>query len=131
MFNQRRNHTGHLFQGRVKGMLIQKDNHLLEVCRYVVLNPERAAMVERPEQWKGSSYPGTVDKERPWPCLTTDWLLWQFSEEKSRAEKEYKKFVKSGIEEESIWRGVQGQILLGEEDFINSLLGHLKTQKCD
>jgi REP element-mobilizing transposase RayT len=56
LFNKRRNRTGHLFQGRFKGILIQKDSHLLAVSRYVVLNPLRAGMVETPEQWKWSSY---------------------------------------------------------------------------
>jgi len=46
LFNNRRHRTGHLFQGRYKAILIQKDTHLLEVCRYVVLNPVRARMVE-------------------------------------------------------------------------------------
>jgi REP element-mobilizing transposase RayT len=47
--NKRYSKTGHLFQGRYKAILIQKDTHLLEVCRYVVLNPVRARMVEKPE----------------------------------------------------------------------------------
>ncbi len=57
--NKRYNKTGHLFQGRYKAILIQKDTHLLEVCRYVVLNPVRARMVEKPEDWRWSSYRAT------------------------------------------------------------------------
>ncbi len=68
--NKRRNKTGHLFQGRYKAILIQKDTHLPEVCRYVVLNPVRAKMVEKPEDWKWSSYRATAGKEQPHPCLT-------------------------------------------------------------
>jgi putative transposase len=129
MFNRSHNHTGHLFQGRFKGILIKKNSHLLEVCRYVVLNPVRAMVVERPEQWKWSSYQATAGRARSSPCLTTDWILGQFSDEKSRAEKEYRKFIRGGIAQDSIWRGVKGQILLGEEDFINSFLGHLNKHK--
>lgn len=56
LFNKLHGRTGHLFQGRYKSILIQKDSHLLEVCRYVVLNPVRAKMAETPEAWKWSSY---------------------------------------------------------------------------
>jgi putative transposase len=129
MFNRRNNRTGHLFQGRFKGILIQKDSHLLEVCRYVVLNPVRAGMVERPEQWRWSSYQATAGKERPSPCLTTDWILGQFSDERSSAEKKYRQFVSEGVGGDSIWMGVKGQVILGEEDFINSLLDFLDEHK--
>ena len=120
---------GHLFQGRFKGILIQKDSHLLEVCRYVVLNPVRAAMVEGPEQWKWSSYQATAGKERPSSWLTTNWLLGQFSDERTRAKKKYRQFVRDGIGGDSIWKGVKGQIILGEGDFVESLLDHLKKHK--
>ena len=62
---------GHIFQGRYKA-IIEKESYLLEVCRYVVLNPVKAKMVESPEQWKWSSYRGTAGKEKPHSCLTTD-----------------------------------------------------------
>jgi hypothetical protein len=126
--NKRHNKTGHLFQGRYKAILIQKDTHLLEVCRYVVLNPVRAKMVERPEDWKWSSYSATggTGKETPHPCLTTDWVLGQFSRSRAKAEKEYRQFVKWGIGKESVWNEVKGQTILGEDDFVDSLVDHLK-----
>ena len=74
LFNKWHGRTGHLFQGRYKAILIQKDSHLLEVCRYVVLNPVRAKMIEKPEEWKWSSYLATAGKTKPHPCLTTDLL---------------------------------------------------------
>lgn len=55
-FNRRYNRVGHLFQGRFKGILVQKDSHFLEVCRYVVLNPVRAKAVKHPRDWAWSSY---------------------------------------------------------------------------
>jgi REP element-mobilizing transposase RayT len=64
-FNRQHNRVGHLFQGRYKGILIQKDSHLLEVCRYVVLNPVRAKAVKKPEQWRWSSYQATAGIEKP------------------------------------------------------------------
>lgn len=127
--NKRRNKTGHLFQGRYKAILIQKDTHLLEVCRYVVLNPVRAKMVEKPEDWKWSSYRATAGKEPTHSCLTTDWILGQFSRTRVKAEKEYRQFVKRGIGKETIWNAVKGQTLLGEDDFADSLADHLKRHK--
>ncbi|MEJ2696952.1 MAG: transposase [Candidatus Sulfobium sp.] len=59
LFNRRHHRVGHLFQGRFKTILIEKEGYLLEVSRYVVLNPVRAKAVERPEHWKWSSYRGT------------------------------------------------------------------------
>jgi hypothetical protein len=118
-----------LFQGRYKAILIQKDTHLLEVCRYVVLNPVRAKMVEKPEDWRWSSYRATAGKEQPHPCLTTDWILGQFSRTRAKAEKEYRLFVRLGIWKESIWTDVKGQVLLGEDDFVVGLSDHLKKNK--
>ena len=126
--NKRRNKTGHLFQGRYKAILIQKDSHLLEVCRYVVLNPVRAKMVEKPEDWKWSSYRATAGKAPPHSCLTTDWILGQFSRTRAKAAKEYRQFVHWGIGK-TIWNEVKGQTLLGEDDFVDSLSDHLRRHK--
>ena len=129
LFNKRHNRTGHLFQGRYKAILIQKDSHLLEVCRYVVLNPIRARMVESPELWKWSSYLATAGRTTPHLCLTTDWVLGQFSGKRGKAEKEYRQFVKWGIGEKTIWTEVRGQALLGEDDFVDKLTDRLKKHK--
>lgn len=129
LFNNRHQRTGHLFQGRFKGILIQKDSHLLAACRYVVLNPVRARMTEQPEQYKWSSYRATVGKEKPHSCLTTDWVLGQFSGKRVTAEKKYRQFVQWGIGEKSIWLDVKGQVILGEDDFVESLVDHLRKHK--
>ena len=129
LFNKWHGRVGHLFQGRDRAILIQKDSHLLEVCRYVVLNPVRARMVERPEEWKWSSYLATAGKTRPHPCLTTDWVLGQFSGKRGKAEQEYSKFIQWGIGQKSIWTEVRGQALLGEEGFVDKFVDHLKKRK--
>jgi putative transposase len=129
LFNKRHQRNGHLFQGRYKSILIQKDSHLLEVCRYVVLNPVRARMTESPEQWKWSSYRATSGKESPHPCLTTDWISGQFSGKRVKALQEYRQFVRRGIGENSLWPEVKGQSILGEDDFVDSLIPHLKKLK--
>jgi len=129
LFNKWHGRTGHLFQGRYKAILIQKDSHLLEVCRYVVLNPVRAKMVEQPEDWKWSSYLATAGKTKPHPSFTTDWVLGQFSRKRGKAEQEYRQFVHWGIGQKTIWTEVRGQSLLGEDAFMDKLTNHLKKHK--
>ena len=128
-FNRRHLRTGHLFQGRYKAILIQKESHLLEVCRYVVLNPVRAGLVERPEGWKWSSYRATAGYERRHSCLTTDWVLGQFSATRGKAEKGYRSFVREGIGKESIWTAVKGQVILGDKRFVDGLIDYLKEYR--
>jgi putative transposase len=129
-FNKRHGRVGHLFQGRYKAILIQKDSHLLEVCRYVVLNPVRAGLVKDPGQWRWSSYGATAGREKPHPCLTTSWVLRQFSSKKKRkAEKEYRQYVGSGIGKVSIWKEVKGQAILGEDGFVDTLADYFGKHK--
>jgi hypothetical protein len=128
-FNRRHGRVGHLLQGRFKAVVVQKDSHLLEACRYVVLNPVRAKMVSRPEEWVWSSYGATAGWMKPHPCLMTEWILSQFSSERKIAEANYRKFVRDGIGAESIWKGVRAQSVLGEGDFIDSLIDYVKGQK--
>jgi REP element-mobilizing transposase RayT len=117
-YNRRHKKTGHIFQGRYKAVLVEKESYLLELSRYVVLNPVRAKIVEKPEDWKWSSYPFTVGLRKALQYLTVDWILGQFGSSRRKAEKRYKEFVLSGVKEESPWRNLKGQILLGEEGFI-------------
>src|SRR4030065_2926531 len=67
-FNRKYNRSGHLFQGRYKGILVEKDAYLVQLSRYVHLNPVRAKIVERPEQYRWSSYPGYIGTsgDCPW-----------------------------------------------------------------
>ncbi len=80
---------GHLFQGRYKAILVDAETYLLELSRYVVLNPVRAGMVEDPGQWCWSSYPAMLG-ETPIPAwLATDGLLVQFGKDRSKAIQRY------------------------------------------
>ena len=128
-FNKRHRRVGHLFQGRYKAILIQKDSHLLEVCRYVVQNPVRAGLVEDPAQWRWSSYSAAAGREKPSSCLTTNWVLGQFSSKRRKAEREYREYVHREMERDSIWVGVRGQAILGEDDFVDKLTDYLGRQK--
>ncbi|MGR3319397.1 MAG: REP-associated tyrosine transposase [Candidatus Anammoxibacter sp.] len=124
-YNRRNKRTGHIFQGRYKAILIQKESHFLAVCRYVVLNPVRARAVKQPDEWKWSSYNATAGLERPPTCLTTDCVLAGFGKRRRHAEREYKEFVISGIGGEKLWNEVKGQSILGEDDFVEELIGYV------
>ena len=125
-FNKRHHRVGHIFQGRYKAILIQKDSHLLEVCRYVVLNPVRAKAVKNPEEWEWSSYRATAGLEKSHSCLTADWVLSQFGSKTGLARQRYKEFVKAWIGEEPIWSNLKGQIFLGEDTFVEKFMDYLK-----
>jgi len=125
LYNRRHRTVGHLFQGRYKAILIQKESHLLEVCRYVVLNPVRAKAVGRVEQWKWSSYGATAGLGKSPAWLAVDWVLSQFGKRRYPASRHYRRFVRQGIDRPSIWEGVQAQVLLGEEGFVEKLKGYV------
>ncbi len=129
LFNRRHERTGHLFQGRYKAVLIQKETHLLEVCRYTVLNPVRARACRKPEEYRWSSYVATSGKAQPHPCLTTQWVLGQFGRNRGSAQKEYRKFISAGIGRPSAWSDVRGQVLLGGDDFVQKLKEHLRKRR--
>jgi len=125
-FNIRHNRPGHIFQGRYKAILIQKESHLLEVSRYVVLNPVRARAVGKPEEWRWSSYRGTVGREKPHPCLTTDWILGQFASRRGKAQEKYKEFVEAGLSRDRLMEKVKAQSILGDDDFVEKLIGYVR-----
>ncbi|HOL22036.1 MAG TPA: transposase [bacterium] len=128
LYNKRHDRIGHLLQGRYKSILIEKESYLLEVCRYVVLNPIRAGLTDKPEEWKWSSYRATAGYESSPPYLTTDWILGHFSLDLTEARNRYIEFVKQGISKESIWKEVKGQVFLGGKLFIEKY-GGLKQDK--
>ena len=113
-FNRRRKKSGHVFQGRYKSILVDKDNYLLELCRYIVLNPVRAKMVKAPGDWGWSSYRATVGELATPKWLGVGEVLSWFSGRRSN----YRKFVMVGIGEDTVWEGLTGKIYLGEESFL-------------
>jgi putative transposase len=121
--------TGHIFQGRYKSILVEKENYLLELCRYVVLNPVRANMVEKPDAWKWSSYEATAGLKPVPDYLAVGWILRPFGSNKKEAQRRYRKFAREGIQAGSPWDDLQGQILLGEEGFIDKFKDHLTDKE--
>jgi len=119
-FNQRHQQVGHLLQGRYRAILVDKNNYLLELCRYVVLNPVRAKIVKNPGDWKWSTYRATIGYQGI-SCLTTDWILSQFGKERQAAANQYQAFVLSGLKAESPLKAIKGQLILGQDNFINEI----------
>mgnify|MGYP001575323984 CR=1 FL=1 len=100
-FNRRHGKPGHIFQGRFKAVLVQKDSYLLELSRYVVSNPVRAGTVQYPKDWKWSSYLATAGLKNAPDYLAVDWLLKQFGSSKKTAQALYKEFVMEGFGKKS------------------------------
>ncbi len=116
--NRRHTRTGHLFQGRFKGILVDKEPYLLELSRYVVLNPVRTDLVRQPEDWPWSSYCAMTGKTPAPAWLATDGILALFAEGRSAAQQHYSEFVNQGIKSTTIWNALQQQIYLGDEKFV-------------
>ena len=116
-FNRRHKRVGHVFQGRFKAILVQKESYLLELCRYIVLNPLRIKRGSATSSWKWSSYRATAGLAAVPAFLTTDWILAQFAQQRRTAQRKYQQFVKEGLKSRP-WEELKGQIYLGSEEFI-------------
>jgi REP element-mobilizing transposase RayT len=117
-FNRRHRRTGHLFQGRFKAVLVEKDAHLLELCRYVVLNPVRARLVRAAKDWRWTSYRATAGLEKAPAWLETEWTLEHFGRRRAKAVPAYRRFIAEGVAGDyEPWKAVIGQIYLGSEGF--------------
>ena len=126
-FNHRHQREGHLFQGRYKAILVEREAYLLEVCRYVVLNPVRAGLARAPQAWRWSSYRATFAGAGP-AWLAAPELLGLFAPEPKAAARAYATFIAegTGIAEGSghgvgLWDRLEGQIYLGAADFVEAM----------
>jgi putative transposase len=100
-FNRQHGLVGHVFQGRYKAILVQKESYLLELARYVVLNPVRAGMVDAPGDWEWGSYNFTTGAMDAPPWLDIVWLLSQFGQVRDLAIGEFRQFVLAGVGKDS------------------------------
>ncbi len=117
-FNRAHRRVGHLFQGRFKAILVEKEAHLLELCRYVVLNPVRAGIVRTARGWPWSSYRATAGLVECPEWLETGWTLEQFGGTRVRALEAYRRFVSDGRQSAyEPWKSIEGQIFLGSKEF--------------
>ena len=129
-YNQRHQRVGHLFQGRFKAILVEKESYLLELTRYVVLNPVRAKMVRSVRDWPWSSYRSTVDQADCPEFLTVDWILSQFDSERENAIRHYRQYVRQG-REMSVWEELRAGSLLGSKQYVERLRPLLREKRLD
>ena len=116
-FNRRHRRVGHLFQGRFKAILVEKEFYLLELCRYIVLNPVRVKGGSKMGAWKWSSYRATAGLASVPEFLSIGWVLEQFGKNRPAAQKRYREFVRDGLANRP-WEELKGQIYLGSDEFI-------------
>jgi REP element-mobilizing transposase RayT len=118
--NSQQKRVGHLFQGRYKAILVDAQSYLLELVRYIHLNPVRAGLAGKPTEWRWSghnAYLGTVRHE--W--LTSDVVLAQFGRGIVSARENYAIFLAEGTSEDAasvLRKGKEGGRILGDDRFV-------------
>lgn len=134
-FNARHRRPGHLFQGRFKGELIEDDRYFWNVSRYLHLNPVRGKrpLVERPEQWRWSSYLGYRYKSKRVAWLAYDhvYRAWQGEMGGKRPETAYRRFVEAGLAKppaNPLAEAVEGW-LLGSQEFVERMKRLVKSPR--
>lgn len=128
-FNMAHTRTGHVFQGRFKAILVDSDAYLLELARYIVLNPVRARMVHTAEEWPWSSYRATAGMASGHAFLTTDWVLSAFGTQKRYACERYREFVESGEGQPSPWESLKNQVYLGSDQFVEDMISLIQPNQ--
>ncbi|MQX51977.1 RNA polymerase sigma factor sigma-70 region 4 domain-containing protein [Alcanivorax sediminis] len=120
---------GHVFQGRYSSVLVEKQAYLLELARYIVLNPVRARMVHTAEEWPWSSYRGAIGLQALPEGVSTDWILASFGESRGEAIQAYKQFVQEGKDQPSPWEDLKNQVYLGSDAFVEQMVSKLDEQE--
>ncbi len=130
-FNFKRARAGHLFQGRYKAILVEKDEYAKALSRYIHLNPVRAKLVETPEKYQWSSYNFYIGAKKAPGWLRRGFILSCFADKVSRAQQRYKEFVSLLVSQEydSPFKEVTASVLLGSREFIEFIKGRLSDNK--
>lgn len=130
--NIKRKRSGHLFQGRYKAILVDKDSYLLELSRYLHLNPVRAKMAEKPEEYLQSSYGSYVTASKE-DIVRTEMILGLLTGDNATAKERYKAYVESslGAELSSPMEQVYGGMMLGKEKFIRDILSRMASEQLE
>lgn len=119
--NRRHMRTGHVFQGRYRSILIEPEEYLLQVARYVVLNPVRTGTTKTPGAWPWSSFRATCGDESAPDWLAVEELLARFPGKGREATKQYIRYVFDGIGVKDLWRNVRQQLYLGNDEFVKNV----------
>jgi len=130
-FNERHRRVGHLFQGRFKGILVERQGHLLELVRYIVLNPVRCHAVRYAGNYEWSNYRATAGLSPAPTWLEIEWTLGQFAAaSRGEAHEAYRRFVADGRGVSyNPWEAVVGQIYLGGAAFCDRMQTLVETKE--
>ena len=122
-FNRKYKTVGHLFQGRYKAILCDRDEYLLSLVKYIHLNPVRAKIVKFPDKYQWSSQHSYIKKTDGINIIDTDQVLRMFSEDKQRARKLYSAYMSDSqiVKKEDVYNTI-GQRILGSEEFLERLM---------
>ena len=127
-FNSRHGRVGHVLQGRYKAVLVQRETHLLELSRYVVLNPVDAGMTETAGDWPWSSYRAVMGKASAPDWLAVDETLHMFHAHRGPARRAFARFVADGVNAEDPFDQAPRAGYLGDERFVEAMLEKLDKQ---
>lgn len=132
-FNTKRGRSGHLLQGRYKGILVEADEYAKELSRYIHLNPVRAGAAVKPENYAWSSYAAYIGRQEPPGWLARNFILSYFGGTTAKGQRGYRNFIEAGRENTaSPLSGVVGSLILGSETFIREIRDkYLKDRKID
>jgi putative transposase len=122
-FNVKRGRSGHLFQGRYKAILVDKDTYAKELSRYIHLNPVRAHMAKIPGDYQWTSYNAYIGESAAPDWLQRDFILAYFGKQTGTAQKRYREFVQAlaGCEYESPLSEASASLVLGPAEFIRNI----------
>ncbi len=138
-FNLRHSLDGHLFQRRFHAVLVDRDAYLMEVCRYVELNPVRAGLVTRAAEWAWSSFKANTGLAAAPAWLATTELQRHVLqrdvvtfEDRQAAAQAYARHVEAGFDANPWAKGLRNEIFLGDDDFVGRMQAQvqLPTSEC-
>ena len=132
-FNRRWRRSGHLFQGRFKAHIVDSEGYFQVVSRYIHLNPVRARIVPKPNEYPWSSFPGYTRATKALDWITYERVLMDFGPgNRTTQRRRYRRYVEAGIQgsPEYPFDGVVEGLVLGSQGFIDRIR-ELISQRSD
>jgi putative transposase len=128
-FNFVHKRVGHLFQGRYKAILVEDDNYLFRLIRYIILNPIKAKLVKSLHLWTWSSHSEMIKSSGTSKYISKKGVLMFFDKNPIKAKQLYIEHIKAKIEDKKVWEDLKGGLVLGSYDFLKSIKNQLKKNK--
>jgi REP element-mobilizing transposase RayT len=129
-FNRRHDRVGHVFQGRYQGILVERHSQLLELVRYIALNPVRGGLCRDPAEWRWSSYRAVTGRGTTLP-VDSDFVLRAFGRERAAAILRYRAFVQAGLRDAVDGGPSANPVIAGSDEFAGSVIGALPEQSSE